>query len=835
MEKVSFLSFDKIRKYGYGWLHMFDMSLGIELLGLGRKRGVFLEFGDDDMCYHTVDEIVVTGKKRKMYKKKRPRIHIGLGFFRGKARTKKELFDDMFMVKGHETQHYLSTVDKDWESVLKVCFRTACQKLAKDVLGRPGFRLPADIEDPAYDKFFKDLADKGVFFNAKMLMDMIHFIINSLEDGRIEMIREKKHPGFGVYRKLFRTRLWLEADLREEKDFIENAADLSPADRYRIVMNQLYFLATTGWYQKGFLAAYGESDLVDEVKGIIPNISRAVMSRTCKGCMEEGRLIFEKYLDTIIDICTVEADAAALAAAIAKLLQDLMMGEGDNASYSATSMNEEQGDGMPGSSLFGSTALEIEVDKETFDKIKKEAEENGESMSGMSVKVKLKGEDTEEGEKGNSGKGSGSGSGSSGKDANKKSKDKGDDAEAEGSGENGEKPGSSEEKSDGSGNKPGTDGSKPGDGDSEGNTPKPDSRGIEQSALDGNLPPDSKGHNNYSEGAEELDISEAELEERVRVLQEQAAAEKKPDFDLAESDAKTDSEFKAAAAKLTPVQPKKVDIKPVNEHYKGKVKFSETTRVYTPNIRLPFDLEDKGRSLDRKIEDIIKSKQIPNRRYLKSGALDARRIPDLLMGDIDIFKRKGEKVKPEVAAYVLIDNSGSMGNGEGSTRYACCNAAAVLEEGFKRHAALKIAAFDAAGSNAVMHEVIKEFDEVCQANLSYNFKLQGRGGGGNKDGYSIRVATQQLLQRQERNKILIIASDGLPSDYEGGFGVGISDVKAAVEEARKAGIRTVGMYMYHEQCEDDFALFKDMYAPEIIFASLDEIEDTLTRILSQYF
>lgn len=39
----------------------------------------------------------------------------------------------------------------------------------------------------------------------------------------------------------------------------------------------------------------------------------------------------------------------------------------------------------------------------------------------------------------------------------------------------------------------------------------------------------------------------------------------------------------------------------------------------------------------------------------------------------------------------------------------------------------------------------------------------------------------------------------------------------------------------YDQDENDFAVFREMYGPEIIFASLDEIEDELTRILQRYF
>lgn len=282
------------------------------------------------------------------------------------------------------------------------------------------------------------------------------------------------------------------------------------------------------------------------------------------------------------------------------------------------------------------------------------------------------------------------------------------------------------------------------------------------------------------------------------------------------------------------MHPAPMDLAPLDEVYDG-VKFLENVRAYQPNQMLPFELENKGHSLHNKVEEMIKNKRDPDERGRKAGSIDSTRLHVLITGDLACHKRRGTLNKPDVAGYLLLDNSGSMGDGAGSTRYYCCDAAAVLEEGFKQHMALKVAAFDAQSPFNVTHEVIKEFDEVCGANLSYNFKLLGRSGYGNKDGYSIRVATQQLLQRQEKDKILIVMSDGFPSDYNGGYEEGCRDVRAAVEEARKAGIKVIGMYMYHYQDKDDFAQFREMYEPQYIYATMDEIEGELTRLMKKMF
>ena len=58
------------------------------------------------------------------------------------------------------------------------------------------------------------------------------------------------------------------------------------------------------------------------------------------------------------------------------------------------------------------------------------------------------------------------------------------------------------------------------------------------------------------------------------------------------------------------------------------------------------------------------------------------------------------------------------------------------------------------------------------------------------DGYNIRIAIKELEKRPERNKVLIILSDGQPSGYSNYYGkYAMFDVKQAVRSGRKAGIK----------------------------------------------
>ena len=334
-------------------------------------------------------------------------------------------------------------------------------------------------------------------------------------------------------------------------------------------------------------------------------------------------------------------------------------------------------------------------------------------------------------------------------------------------------------------------------------------------------------------GAGNSNLSAKEEMDNILKSMKEAAESIQPDISLANKEEKYEEEFrkKMEGFKTNPLAP--TDTSGIDSKYSEPVHFKEMTRLYKPDLPLPFALQKKGSSLKRKMEEILRNKQQPDRRGMRSGSIDGTRLYKLISSETTCFKKRGEKNKPDVAGYLLMDNSGSMGNGTGSTRYHACKALSVIEEGFKEFMPLRIAAFDASSNDYVTHEIIKDFEEVCESNFTYNFYRQGRSGNGNKDGYSIRVATKQLLERPEKDKILIIASDGLPSCYYSNSGT--EDVKAAVDEARSNGIKVIGMYMYSYADDKTFQAYHNMYAPDYLMVTMDQIESELTRIMKRLF
>lgn len=264
-----------------------------------------------------------------------------------------------------------------------------------------------------------------------------------------------------------------------------------------------------------------------------------------------------------------------------------------------------------------------------------------------------------------------------------------------------------------------------------------------------------------------------------------------------------------------------------------KVSFKELKRVYKLRDMLPASLEGQADTFKKEVEKLYIRDKAPVTKGMHSGTADPSALWKLAIRQLDIFEKKQEDKPRSKAVYVLLDNSGSMGRGRLSKRWHACHALAVIEEGFKKSVPLKIVAFDAQGANCVTHEVIKGWDERYPQNCSYNFLTQGRRGYGNKDGYSIRVAANELLSRPEDDKLLIVLSDGAPTDYRNVSPE--ADVRDAVEKARKAGIQVASVFFSEDWKNDpDAKTFISMYKTGCVCTSPDKVIVELTRVLKQF-
>lgn len=706
-----------------------DRYMKFGLASVSKKRMPSLELALDEGCY--------TDSHRGI-------IHMGIGMFQ--AETEEDLMRWTLYVLGHEMQHVLSTTEKGWSFGLNGGFRAVCEALSKKIEPHPR-KFPSER---SYDVFLSDMEKQGYYLSKESVMNLVHFIINSLEDGRIERLRANKRPGFKENMIACRGEEWMRSPVSKEME-----DDLiNPSTHLLVVLNQVLYLSTMSLYQKGFTGTCSKDpDIHSLIQKLIPHIRKGVSSPNCRGCMEEAVKICSILGEEIAEVSKMSEFEKLLSQLISEMMKDQ--------SFSAMSQDEETGEeGSMQIALFGDSDLETDEEKKE--------KGGGIGMSG-GQKKKDPSEDSGDG---------------TGKKADSKEEDG---------------------KGTGSGN---SDGKKEDSGSKENGTENASSGGNSES---GNMNDKMAGLINEMKGACQEDVDMAIRDGYIdKRSQPKSAVEKNGDDTLP-------------------------DLSDLKQEYDYDVTMEEIERSYTPDTPIPADILGEANTLKRKVRKLFENMQQPALRCQKTGRIDAGNIYKVAMNQMDFFAKKQKVSQFDGCCYILQDNSGSMGDGPRSKRYYCCRAVSIIEHAFTDIMPVKIAAFDANGSSSVRHRIIKNWSEKIHNSGAWNFYTNDNVGWGNKDGYSIRVATKELLTRPGQKKILFVLSDGLPSDYPS-TEQAYSDVASAVKEARKAGIVVVAVYFGDYVADDapDVVKFREMYEKNYIAVLPEEITGELIRNMKRF-
>ncbi|UJF35929.1 vWA domain-containing protein [Paenibacillus hexagrammi] len=102
----------------------------------------------------------------------------------------------------------------------------------------------------------------------------------------------------------------------------------------------------------------------------------------------------------------------------------------------------------------------------------------------------------------------------------------------------------------------------------------------------------------------------------------------------------------------------------------------------------------------------------------------------------------------------------------------------------------------------------------------------------NRDGYAIRLMTERLLRRAERQRVLLVFSDGEPSaaDYND---AGILDTCEAVLQARRLGLEVISVFLAAGQVHETQQLtMRNIYGrSSVVVPDVSELPEHLTPIL----
>lgn len=706
-----------------------------------------------------------------------------------KVKSDGEYISAINYFRQHESEHRHSTAGEPW----KWCISRGIQVILEYISAQVEPSKRRFRNDSDYEYFVNTILPKyGVCINMSTLANFSHAVANSLEDGRIERGRSESNPGFKKLVQQFRGIYWEKCN----QEFIPyDELKKDPVTFLHVLMNQILFLSTMQLYQKGFVLAYGDTEMMSIIRGFMPCISKGIISGTTRGMGMQSVEICRMLAPYVYEAsrCDISEMAEQLKQLLEKMIRNVIketLGKTDDFSDGGISEADEKRYDESLSSVFPASDLEITLDDETFDKLK----ENGKLHGKGQIKVNRQHpiEETEP------------------------------EKEQESNNElsNVQQPET----------KNGTEQlcdalPDPCKSQSTMNSAESteDDDFCENAAVPSKVELNNEKKNSSSREKGPVTPAKADNEtlEAVHKAMEEAAGMTREE---AEASLMNTSEAVTAANRAKVRSCPDTDEPLTTEYVKDICNaFIEVKRSYKLTDNLPPDIQARGRSMRRKNEKYFQSLSSPNVTCLNSGSVDPSRIFGLAIGESNIFRKLGKDSVFDGCVYMLVDNSGSMSCGV--KRQEACKAAAVIEESFSGLIPLKIVAFDECVS--IIHEVIKGWDEIPKKNGCWNFFLHGRYGSGNEDNYDIRIATKELLSRPERKKMLVILSDGAPGNTEA--------VKIAVDDARKAGIKVASIYFEEGSVTGHAAeVFEYMYSKDFVCCELSKVDENLSKIFKRF-
>ncbi|MEN1968792.1 VWA domain-containing protein [Lentibacillus sp. N15] len=249
------------------------------------------------------------------------------------------------------------------------------------------------------------------------------------------------------------------------------------------------------------------------------------------------------------------------------------------------------------------------------------------------------------------------------------------------------------------------------------------------------------------------------------------------------------------------------------------------------------EIDPFKRRLARTIEKTIEHKQNAPRKDLVIGRLSKKLLPLVIDENPRVFYKKSQESHEVDAVFtLLVDCSASMHNKMDETKRGITLFHEVLNQ-------LKIP-----HSIVGFWEDANESKENYQPNYfhrihAYNDSFYQNGGAkimqlepeeDNRDGFSIHIITKELMARREKNKFLLIFSDGEPAAM-GYDQNGIVDTNIAVANARKQGIEVIGMFLSDGEIDEhDDATMKNIYGKErLMVPSVAELPEQFGPLLKR--
>lgn len=281
------MDFDEIKSFGRKYESYYAGRVSRDLCVKLKKLPVF-ELGIDSEAW--------TGP----VKNGNEIIHIGLGLL-GKfpdgaqvCEKESDFHSAMRFLTGHEGGHQKYTTDRSFTAAVRNGYYGLVEYAVKAVTGRQMRLIKGSDFDAALDGLGKKY---GVYVSRKAAKEMVHFLINAIEDGRMERCNMIEKPGFKDDVVLFRGRSWMHTPICDIPDLTD------PREHLCCVLNQILSLATMGVWQKGFLQYIAGTETESFIRSLKPEIDLAVTSRSCAKGMEHAGKVMVKLYPFLFEAC----------------------------------------------------------------------------------------------------------------------------------------------------------------------------------------------------------------------------------------------------------------------------------------------------------------------------------------------------------------------------------------------------------------------------------------------------------------------------------------------------------------------------------------------------
>jgi len=205
--------------------------------------------------------------------------------------------------------------------------------------------------------------------------------------------------------------------------------------------------------------------------------------------------------------------------------------------------------------------------------------------------------------------------------------------------------------------------------------------------------------------------------------------------------------------------------------------------------------------------------------------ISTKTIAALATGTSDrVFASFSRGKSRKTAISLLIDGSGSM-NGypvETATRTAM-----ALTEALRGlpSVSVEVNGFEYKSSDSVRY-ILKPFASKDPSGIA---SFLNHSGSGNDDGLAVRWAARRLMAEKADRRIMIVLSDGWPSDPHTGCGITVSDdLKSAVGACERAGIEMIGIGIVSDAVQS-------FYPKSVVVKKVEDLTGAVLRELGKLF